>query len=189
MTDERFDKLTKQVSSSATRRGLLKGAAAVALGSLAARVRGGGNAEARTRIRMACARTGQACSSEAGAPGNLRCCPHLICDSDTSICRPTDVHCALGIPAESCADSVASSCGPEDFCAQVTNVDGGCACIIRTCGLPCSTGADCQSGMCVDVPGCCGPAGAFFCATPCGAQGPAATTSDARERDLGSWQR
>jgi hypothetical protein len=34
----------------------------------------------------------------------------------------------------------------------------------------CTTGADCDSGLCVDIPGCCGEPNPF-CGTPCGTAG------------------
>src|SRR4051794_19103278 len=107
MTDDRFDRLTKLVSRSTSRRGLLKGAAAVALSGVVARVRGGvGNdAEARARIKMACARLGQPCSTVKGTPGSLICCPHLVCDSDHTCCTPENGSCLMD-----------SDCCGEDVC-------------------------------------------------------------------------
>jgi hypothetical protein len=169
MTEDRFDALTKQMTSAASRRGLLKGALALALGGVATRVSGTGRAEARARIKMACAREGQSCDPAQAALGRVVCCPGLVCDEFTELCAPPQSTCAPGMPAETCAPVFApSDCGPEQsFCAQVTDVDGGCACIFRSCGEPCTTGADCQSGLCVDVPGCCGEPGFLFCAEPC----------------------
>jgi hypothetical protein len=173
MTEDRFDALTKQITTAASRRGLLKGALALALGGVATRVSGTGRAEARARIKMACAREGQYCDPAQAALGRVVCCPGLVCNENTELCAPEGRTCAPGMPAESCGPGgVPSSCGPEGFCGQVTDVDGGCACIERTCGEPpqsCTTGADCQSGLCVDVPGCCGEPGFLFCATPCAA--------------------
>jgi hypothetical protein len=80
VTDKSFDQLTKLVSRSTSRRGLLKGAAAAALSGVAMRLRGGNDAEARARVRMACARLGQPCDTVAGTPGNMICCPGLACD-------------------------------------------------------------------------------------------------------------
>src|SRR4051812_34941538 len=67
MTDDRFDALTKQLTAASSRRGVLKGGLALALGGIAPRLRGG-NAAARARIRMACAREGQPCASAPGTP-------------------------------------------------------------------------------------------------------------------------
>jgi len=51
---------------------------------------------------------------------------------------------------------------------EVVDVDGGCACVERECSFEsCTTGADCASGLCVDIPGCCGDPNPF-CAIPCG---------------------
>jgi hypothetical protein len=199
MTDERFDDLTRRLETATSRRGVLKGAAAVALGGLAARLRGSGSAEARARIRMACARQGQVCSTANDAPGNQRCCPHLECDAaddeTPGICVPAGQVCAPGEAGESCANLFESSCGADDHCAQVVNVDGGCACIERICierlvqqvQQECATGTDCQSGLCVSVPGCCGPSVGNFCAIPCGGAAVTATATT-RSRGMGSWQ-
>src|SRR6476659_141847 len=92
MPDDRFDDLTKLVSKSTSRRGLLKGAAAVALGGLAARVRGD-SAEARARVRMACARLGQPCATGVGTPGDHICCPNLICGDGAVCCKDTNESC------------------------------------------------------------------------------------------------
>jgi hypothetical protein len=192
MTDERFDDLTRRLESATSRRGVLKGAAAVALGGIAMRFRTNG-ADARARIKMACARPGQACSTATNAADGLRCCPHLVCDApdDETIgeCVPEDALCAPGEIAEVCAELIMSSCGEiSDNCAQATNVDGGCACVARTCTeIPCSSGADCQSGLCVSVPGCCdSPLTDYsFCAVPCGEN--TFATQGARVRRAGGW--
>jgi hypothetical protein len=68
---------------------------------------------------------------------------------------------------EDCANGVVVNCGANGFCACVANVDGGFACVDRACsGVACKTGADCDSGLCISAPGCCGDPNPF-CGTPC----------------------
>jgi hypothetical protein len=188
MTDERFDDLTRRLESATSRRGVLKGAAAVALGGLATRLRGS-RAEARARIKLACAREGQACDPAQAALGRVVCCPGLVCDADSLVCAPPLPTCDPTGPREACADLIFASCAPGDACAQVTDVDGGgCTCIVRTCGPTCQTGADCESGLCVDVPGCCNEPGVFFCGTPCGSIPiPDGTGADVRVTGVTGW--
>jgi hypothetical protein len=79
--------------------------------------------------------------------------------------------CDAGGAPEDCAAGVVTDCGPGDSCACVDNVDGGNACVERTCTfVTCTSGADCDSGPCVSIPDCCGDSN-FFCAVPCGAGG------------------
>jgi hypothetical protein len=190
MTDDRFDDLTRRLETASSRRGVLKGVTALALGGLATRLRGSGTAEARARIKMACARRGQECSTAADAPGSLRCCPGNVCnapDGETSgTCVSDDALCAPGELAEVCSELIVSSCGAvENNCAQVTSADGGCACVTRTCGPLCDSDADCGEGLCISAPGCCYPGAATFCAPPCGAT---QFTSETARRRVGGWQ-
>ena len=149
MPDERFDNLTKLVSRSTSRRGLLKGAAAAALGGVAMRLRGSGDAAARARIKMACARLGQPCNTIPGTPGNKICCPHLACDSDLTCCKPTNATCVDD--GDCCADDVCrpnpsgvgNRCLPPGLvgaeCVEDTDCMGGLACEVTTgqCGEIC----------------------------------------------------
>jgi hypothetical protein len=140
MTDDRFDRLTKLVSTSTTRRGLLKGAAAVALSGVVARVRGTGrqDADARARIHMACARLGQPCAEMAGTPGSLVCCPHLACDATEHVCcTPSNGSCL--------AD--ADCCG-DDICRPTPGGLGGRCLPLGELGAACLEDADCASGAC-----------------------------------------
>jgi hypothetical protein len=191
VTDDRFDDLTRRLESATSRRGVLKGAVAVALGGVAMRLRGSGSASARARIKIACAREGMACSTLPGAGGSLTCCPHLVCDEATSVCAAPIEMCAPGVPAESCLDQVISPCGPNGICANTRTVEGGCVCTAIICGPTCTTSADCQSGVCVDVPECCGPLGTYFCAPPCIEVLPGSVESSGapRARALGRWRR
>jgi hypothetical protein len=174
MTEDRFDQLTKLVSSSTTRRGLLKGAAAVALGGLVARVRGDVSqlVDARARVSMACARLGQPCATGPGTPGNLLCCPDLACGVDAVCCKDTNQTCV----------SDGDCCGSDNVCRPNPTGLGnrclppgavGAACVELTdcaaeltcdpstgqcrvaAGLPCSTNSDCVSGICDDYTGTC----------------------------------
>jgi hypothetical protein len=173
MTDERFDRLTKLVSTSTTRRGLLKGAAAVALSGLVARVRGAGgqDADARARIQMACARLGQPCSTVKGTAGSLICCPHLACDSDHVCCAPHNGSCLAD--GDCCGDDICrpNPTGLGNRCLPPGGVGAGCVeqadcqanltcdlssdlCLVAA-GLPCVNNSDCVSGICDDATGTC----------------------------------
>lgn len=101
-------------------------------------------------------------------PSGETCCPEgTFCDFETGEC-PALVFCEPDVPADNCFAGVFSECGtPEDDCGLVENVDGGCSCIERFCSeIGCASGADCDSGLCVNVPGCCSTVP--FCAIPCG---------------------
>ena len=68
---------------------------------------------------------------------------------------------------ENCETGVLNNCDACGFCGCVSNVDGGTACIERFCTQEaCATGAECDSGLCVEVPGCCGET-ERFCGLPC----------------------
>jgi hypothetical protein len=68
---------------------------------------------------------------------------------------------------ENCAEGIVVNCGANGFCACVANVDGGFACVDRVCSFTaCSKGSDCDSGLCISAPGCCGDPDPF-CGTPC----------------------
>jgi hypothetical protein len=162
MTDERFDDLTKRVSTSTTRRGLLKGAAALALSGLATRLRGG-EAAARARVRMACARLGQPCSTVKGTTGSLICCPHLACDSDHICCMPHNSSCLAD--DECCGDDICrpnptglgNRCLPPGVlgaaCIEATDCAAGLTCepttstCLGTLGYPCAVAADCAANL------------------------------------------
>jgi hypothetical protein len=169
MTDDRFDRLTKLVSTSTTRRGLLKGAAAVALSGVVARVRGAGrqDADARARINMACARLGQPCSTVAHTPGSLVCCPHLACDATEHVCcTPSNGSCLAD--SDCCGEDVCrpnptgvgNRCLPPGLVGAECVEDLDCAgtlvcdlsvnlCLVAT-GGPCVADSDCASGVCDD---------------------------------------
>ena len=68
---------------------------------------------------------------------------------------------------ENCAAGVIANCGLDGICACVANVDGGLACVERACSfVSCTTGSDCDSGLCISAPGCCEVPDPF-CGTPC----------------------
>jgi hypothetical protein len=76
---------------------------------------------------------------------------------------------AACLAGENCATGLGVSCDVNQQCACSQDVDGGFACAERICtSLPCSIGSDCDSGLCISVPGCCGNDDSF-CAIPCGA--------------------
>jgi hypothetical protein len=148
MTEDRFDELTRRLATGTSRRGLLKGMAAVALGGVAARVRGGGggDAEARARVSMACARLGQPCNTVPGTPGNQICCPHLICGDELVCCKDGGETCMDD--TECCADHI---CRP--------NPDGlGNRCLPPgDIGAECLEDEDCLSSLACSVEfGTCG---------------------------------
>jgi hypothetical protein len=148
VTDKTFDQLTKLVSKTTTRRGVLKGAAAAAMGGIAMRLRGN-SADARARVAMACARLGQPCNVTKHTPGGLVCCPHLACDSDHVCCSPTNTSC-MG-DTDCCGSDVCrpnpSGLGnrclpPGDVgaeCIEDTDCMGGLACEVLSgqCGVIC----------------------------------------------------
>ena len=74
MTDERFDNLTRVLGKATSRRSVFKGLVAAAVGGVLTRG-GSKDADARARVRMACARLGQPCASGTGTPANQVCCP------------------------------------------------------------------------------------------------------------------
>jgi hypothetical protein len=153
MTNERFDQLTKTLSRTASRRTVFKGMVAAAIGGVMARVRGNGDAEARARVRMACARLGQPCDTVVGTPGNMICCPGLTCgdfvcckpegdacaqDSDCcsgDVCRPSEgkvgMHCLpLGLLGELCVDDTdcAGGLGCDAYSGTCENICDGQTC-------------------------------------------------------------
>jgi hypothetical protein len=105
-----------------------------------------------------------------GPEGFTTCCQEgTFCDFETGEC-PAIATCPSGEPADNCIAQVFTDCDETGACGQVIDVDGGCACIERFCtDQPCTSDSDCESGLCVDVPGCCGVNP--FCALPCGSAG------------------
>ena len=102
--------------------------------------------------------------------GNNRClCRDVRQQPCGDLCSPCPGPGICGGCADNCNTGSFAECGPEGSgCGCVRNADGGSACIERVCtGVPCTTGAQCESGVCVIVPGCCGER--RFCAIPCGA--------------------
>ncbi len=190
MESERFDAFTRAMVSGATRRRFLRGlgggvASAVALSfgrdaDAAPNSCSVGCAGLKGPQKAACGQACRACDGdfervcvEYGpfGPTAFTCCAEGdVCSFDTGACI-TPPTCSTGEPAENCALGIEVSCGDAGECAQVINVDGGCACVERACSFePCTSGADCESGLCVDIPGCCGDP-TPFCGIPCGAEG------------------
>jgi len=189
MDSERFDSITRALVSEGSRRGFLRGLGGAAAAALALRS-GRDAAAAPNRCAVACsdlkgpqkAACGQACRECDGdfnrvcigygpfGPASFACCAEGdFCSFDTGQCL-TPATCPSGDLAENCLAGIESSC-EDGACAQAVDVDGGCACVERACSFePCSTGAECESGLCVDIPGCCGDTQPF-CGIPCGTLG------------------
>jgi hypothetical protein len=197
----RFDFLTRRLSDSRTRRGVLGGALAgllaAVLGAPEAETRhkhgtkkvqtasqprscdvgcSGLKAQAKTACRKACRACGgnfdRVCVAFGPVgPSAFTCClGGTACNFETGACEQVAT-CPSGEPAENCALGVTTDCGPDGVCALAVNADGGCACVERECSFTeCTTGADCESGLCVDIPGCCGDPNPF-CGLPCGTGG------------------
>jgi hypothetical protein len=163
MTNERFDQLTKTLSRTTSRRSLFKGVVAAAVGGALARVRGnGGDAEARARIKMACARLGQPCSTVAHTGGSLICCPHLVCDSDHTCCSPTNTSCMADTDccgADVCRPNpsgLGSHCQPLGLLGELCVTDSDCA---GNLGCDVYTGTcenSCGGQTCTEGETCCG---------------------------------
>jgi hypothetical protein len=203
MDGQRFDELTKKLAATVSRRGLLRTlAGGVAAAGAALTHRGASAAPNACAVgcaglpgpqKAACTQACKRCGGDFSrvcaqfgpfGPTGFTCCPEgTICDEFTGACLEVTI-CPTGEPAESCAAGITTDCGEGGACALVVNVDGGCACVERVCSFTaCTTGADCDSGLCVDIPGCCGEPNPF-CGTPCGAAG-----TTARPNGAGDWQR
>ena len=88
----------------------------------------------------------------------------LCCEGQ---CTMTAEGCGCGY---SCSGAVYDTCGEGGHCAQVSVVDGTCACVEAYCGADCESSSDCyEEELCVTAPGCCDNAGGSFCASLCGA--------------------
>jgi Cys-rich repeat protein len=154
MTDERFDNLTRSLGKATSRRTIFKGLVAAAVGGVLAKASGGGDAEARARIRMACARLGQPCGSGPGTPGNMVCCPHLTCGDDAVCCKAT---------TESCGDD--SDCCGSDVCRPNPSGAGNHCLPPGDLGAECLEDSDCAAGLTCDMyTGTCGGNGGAECA-------------------------
>jgi hypothetical protein len=184
MDGKRFDELARALARSRTRRGFvatLAGGAAAVLGRGTAWAAPNSCAVGCAGLpgpqKAACKQACRQCGGDINSvcigfgpvgPSSFICCEAgTACSFDTGTCEEV-MTCPSGEPAESCSLGVTSDCA-GGVCAQVVNVDGGCACVERACSFePCTTGSDCASGLCVDIPGCCGEPNPF-CGTPCGA--------------------
>ena len=143
-------------------------------------------AQAKTACRKACRECGgnfeQVCVTFGPVgPTAFTCCPEgTLCSFETGACEEVAT-CPSGEPAENCSLGVTTNCGPDGACALAVDADGGCACVERMCtGIVCTTGTDCEGGLCVNIPGCCSET--LFCAVPCGATGAASRTTQWGQR-------
>jgi hypothetical protein len=161
MTDQQFDNLAKQLSSVASRRGVLKGALAVALGGIATRFRGD---QADAARRPACGRLHQDCSSAA-------CCPGFACEAD-ACCRPTnetcyeDTDCCSGNVCRPNPHGMGQRCLPPGDVGAACVSDTDCATGI--CDLYTGTCASLCVATCTVADDSCVPGGQFTC---CGTGG------------------
>jgi hypothetical protein len=161
MTNERFDQLTKTLSTTASRRSVFKGVVAAAVGGVFTRFRGDA-AEARARVRMACARLGQPCAAGTGTPGAMLCCPQLTCGADAVCCKDTNATCVDD--GDCCADNVCrpNPTGLGHRCLPAGDVGSECV-EDSDCadGLGCHATAlvcvsVCNDANCSPVEFCCG---------------------------------
>jgi hypothetical protein len=168
MTDERFDALTRTLGKATSRRTVFKGLVAAAAGAVLTRA-GGNDAEARARIRTACARLGQACG--AGTVDNQACCPSLTCGDELTCCKDTNQTCIAN--DDCCGDNtcrpnptgLGNRCLPPGDagaeCVEDLDCAAGLICdpYTGTCagelGAPCTSDADCVSGVCDVYTGIC----------------------------------
>ena len=66
-----------------------------------------------------------------------------------------------------CRQDFEPTCGPSKNCECAQTKSHGIACVEVFCSrIPCTEDSDCDSGMCITVPGCCGDNDSF-CANPC----------------------
>jgi hypothetical protein len=186
MDGDTFDRVTRSLARGETRRRFLRSIAG-GLGGVAALFGRSSGEAAPSSCSIGCAglpgpqkaACKQACKKCGGdfdrvcvafgpfGPTGFACCQAgTACDFETGQCVEVAT-CPSGEPAENCSLGVETDCA-DGACAQVISVDGGCACVERQCSFePCTTGADCASGLCVDIPGCCGDP-TPFCGIPCG---------------------
>ena len=163
MTEQQFDDLAKRLNSAASRRGVLKGALAVALGGVATRWRGDKADAAR---RQACARLHQDCTSAA-------CCAHLACE-DGACCRPEnetcyeDSDCCSGAACGPNPHGMGKRCQGPTFAGTCTVDDDSCS--LQSPMVACNEIASC---FCVKE-----VSGASFCSSPEGICMPCASNAD-----------
>lgn len=161
VTDDRFDELTKTLGKTASRRTVVKGVLAAALGGLLARA-GSDNAEA-FRGRRGCGRVGQDCGGT-----NPGCCVGLTCGDDDLCCVADNQPCIED--SDCCAGDVCRPYGAFSYrcqapglvgeqCAEDLDCAGGIACTAGVCcnadGDTCVADADCCSGACDPYSGTC----------------------------------
>lgn len=155
MDDRKFDSLTRFIGARASRRAVVKGAAAAALAAVLGRSAGDDNvAEAaviqqggvKQRVRVFCNQAGQKCKDSlnptrrccyrcAGSGSNAKCCEAkgYACTTDSQccdgrICR--DPNLSDGVNLKGCFDSgdlpVGAECLDSAECASGGCIEGSC---------------------------------------------------------------
>jgi hypothetical protein len=179
MDDARFDRLTRLVGESRTRRHTLRGLVGLAAGTA---VLGGGKASAE-----ACKREGKACTK------SRQCCADLTCVNPSGratakspgTCQNATPHvCSDKDSPNPCFPKVAPVCGTSGTgrdCHCGTDIEGKRACYdVTACNNPvtegaCTSNADCvprtgPGSVCFSAEFCCASAPgvpATGCAQPC----------------------
>ena len=148
MQDQKFDNLTKAMATGTSRRLVLRGLAAGAVGALATVFGPGQSASAQP----GCRREGHPCE------GNQVCCPGLVCTpaagpGQAARCtRPTPPS-----PTPPKCKSDKDTCSKNEECCSGCCKDGYCKdasyCKCKSEWWPCSKNEECCSGCCKD--GCC----------------------------------
>jgi hypothetical protein len=169
MDDRQFDAFARTVSQARSRRQALRAlAGAVAAGVLA--LSGEASAQDCKAEGKACKKDDQCCSGHCvGASGGS------TAHSEGQCAAPPPVEvCSVGWD---CRTDTRVTCGEFGDCFYVQDVEGGCACIPQSCGLPdgvgCQQHSDCEEvygpglGRCVSTASdCCAPGSGVntFCA-------------------------
>jgi hypothetical protein len=143
-----FDRLAKGLAAGRSRRGVLRGLGAAALGALGLAGRGGaGAADACKGTGKACSKNGQCCSGLcAPAPGK------------TSVAGGGAVCCA---PGQVTNATTGACCTPKtcaDFPGQCGTFSDNCGGTLPCQGATCQRGADVPAGTC-NCNGTCCPVG------------------------------
>ncbi len=165
MDDERFDALTRALTSSTSRRRLLRGLAGGLLASLAAMVGAVETLASHTGCRhhgQPCRRKNQCCSHRCTGAGTCMCPAAKTPCGTTACCDPATQKCCQGV------------CVPLGGCCTAADCDDGNACTVDSCDS--ATGAITHTpdnslcgtgGACDATTGCTCAAGYEPCPTGC----------------------